>query len=230
MEDDDDDEGFSSSKWVPRSDNPLHQQEMRELEETALAKNKELTDATLNLRKIAEDTKGVAGQTLVTLKEQGDQIVRIHEKTVKMDQELEKGEKLLSKLGGMLTFGYKPKKAKKITGPSMSANASDSAYGDNDSREALGLNGKGGKGGGYPPKAAEDMSVMDKLEMERKFQDQVLDDVSDSLDILKNMAQEMGTEMERQDKGIEELGEDIKEINSRVKQSNTRARKLLGRR
>jgi len=55
-----------------------------------LQKNKGLTDATLNLKKMTEQTKGVAGQTLVTLKEQGEQIHRIHHKAVQVDQELEK--------------------------------------------------------------------------------------------------------------------------------------------
>ncbi|GJP29833.1 hypothetical protein CLOM_g19926 [Closterium sp. NIES-68] len=232
VEDDEDDWG-SNAKWVPPSQRAATgggggEQTLKDLEDEALQKNSELTDATLNLRRITEQTKGVAGQTLVTLKEQGDQIQRIHENAVTLDQEMEKSEKLLSKLGGMFSFGWKPKKGHKIKGPKSSANSSDSASGDAGSREALGL--KAPKAGAAAPKGSEGMTAMEKIEMERKFQDEVLDDVSDGLDALKNMAMTMGSEMDKQDKALDHLSDDVTEINSRVKQSNKRAAKLLGKR
>ncbi|CAI5968577.1 unnamed protein product [Closterium sp. NIES-65] len=232
IEDDDDDWG-SNAKWVPPSQRAASgggggEQTLKDLEDEALQKNSELTDATLNLRRITEQTKGVAGQTLVTLKEQGDQIARIHENAVTLDQEMEKSEKLLSKLGGMFSFGWAPKKGHKITGPKSSANKKDSASGDAASREGLGLSAP--KAGAAPPKAKEGMTAMEKIEMERKFQDEVLDDVSDGLDALKNMAMTMGSEMDKQDKALDHVSDDVTEINSRVKQSNKRAAKLLGKR
>lgn len=232
---DEDDEGWGGgAKWVPPSQRAAGgseggQQTMKELESEALQKNSALTDATLNLRRITENTKGVAAQTLVTLNEQGEQINRIHEKAVMMDQEMEKSEKLLGKLGGMFSFGWKPKKDKKIAGPKYAANAKDGASGDAASREALGLGGKGPKAGAAPPKATEGMNAMEQIQMEQKFQDQVLDDVSDGLDALKNMANMMGSEMGRQDKALDDLTGDVSSMNSRVKQANKRATNILGK-
>lgn len=89
FEDDDDDEGFGSgAKWVPPSQRANATK--RELEDEMLQKNDELTDATLGLKRLTEQTKGVAGQTLVTLQQQGEQIDRIHHKTVQTEQELQK--------------------------------------------------------------------------------------------------------------------------------------------
>ena len=99
---DEEDDGFTSTKWVPasqRSSKPVQEMNKQELETEAVSRNSEVTDATLNLRRLTEQTKDVAGQTLVTLNEQGEQIRRIHEKAVNLDQELEKvrgaGHKLI---------------------------------------------------------------------------------------------------------------------------------------
>jgi hypothetical protein len=93
---------------------------VQDLENHALDKSRETTSAIVNLVKVAEDTRGVAGSTLETLHDQGTQIQRTHEKAVHLDQHLERGEKLLNSLGGIFSKSWKPKKTRKITGPMIS--------------------------------------------------------------------------------------------------------------
>lgn len=63
---------------------------VQDLENHALDKSRETTSAIVNLVKVAEDTRGVAGSTLETLHDQGTQIQRTHEKAVHLDQHLER--------------------------------------------------------------------------------------------------------------------------------------------
>lgn len=65
--------------------------------------------------------------------------------------------------------------------------------------------------------------------MEKAKQDDGLSDLSDILGELKNMAVDMGSEIEKQNKGLDHLDDDVEELNFRVKQSNQRGRRLLGK-
>ncbi|CAN6973905.1 unnamed protein product [Brassica oleracea var. botrytis] len=65
--------------------------------------------------------------------------------------------------------------------------------------------------------------------VEKAKQDDGLADLSDLLSELKNMAVDMGTEIERQNNGLDHLQDDVDELNFRVKQSNQRALRLLGK-
>ncbi|WZZ37926.1 hypothetical protein YC2023_034185 [Brassica napus] len=68
-----------------------------------------------------------------------------------------------------------------------------------------------------------------KRRVEKAKQDDGLADLSDLLSELKNMAVDMGTEIERQNNGLDHLQDDVDELNFRVKQSNQRALRLLGK-
>ena len=61
-----------------------------ELQQLAVDKSKEVTSGLHRVLRIAEDTKGVGAQTLVTLKVQAEQLARTHEEVVQVDQELAK--------------------------------------------------------------------------------------------------------------------------------------------
>lgn len=63
--------------------------------------------------------------------------------------------------------------------------------------------------------------------MEKAKQDDGLSDLSDLLGELKNMAVDMGSEMEKQKDGLDHLHDDVDELNYRVQQSNQRASRLL---
>ncbi|RYR09199.1 hypothetical protein Ahy_B05g077337 [Arachis hypogaea] len=64
---------------------------------------------------------------------------------------------------------------------------------------------------------------------EKAKQDEGLSDLSNILDDLKGMAVDMGSELDRQNKALDHLSDDVDELNSRVKGANQRARKLLAK-
>ncbi|KAJ4883242.1 SNAP25 homologous protein SNAP33 [Raphanus sativus] len=170
-----------------------------------------------------------ATRTLVMLNEQGEKITRTHLKAVDIDRDLSRGEKLLGSLGGIFSRTWKPKKTRSITGPVITRGESPKRRVNNlETREKLGLN--------HLPKPhsrrtreplPESADAYQKIEMEKAKQDDGLADLSDLLGELKNMAVDMGTEIERQNNGLDHLQDDVDELNFRVKQSNQRARRLL---
>lgn len=208
-------------EYDPYADNPLRRAEQKELEQLVVKKSKEVTSDLRRALKVSEDTKNIGAQTLVTLHEQGEQLVRAHEKVVQMDQELSKGEKLLGKLGPMFSFGWKPKKGKKITGPTYTP-GERTAY-DTASRSELGLKKKGATARG-------DEGWEDEVGAERDEQDDILDAVSVNLADLKNMALDMGRELTSQEKAIDDLTADSTAMNTRQQAANSRGRRILGRR
>lgn len=65
--------------------------------------------------------------------------------------------------------------------------------------------------------------------MEKVKQDDALSDLSDLLGELKGMALDMGSEIERQNKALDGLDDDVHVLNERVRCANQRGRRLLGK-
>jgi len=68
-----------------------------------------------------------------------------------------------------------------------------------------------------------------RVEVEKAKQDDSLLDLSNVLDQLKEMAVDMGSEIERQNHALDPLGDDVTELSNRVKGTNARGRRLLGK-
>ncbi|MBA0604529.1 hypothetical protein Godav_017184 [Gossypium davidsonii] len=96
-------------------------------------------------------------------------------------------------------------------------------------REKLGLTPvpHGGSKSRTPP--PEPTNTSQKVEVEKSKQDIALSDLSDLLGELKDMAIDMGSEIERQNKSLNGLQDDVDELNFRVRGANQRARRLLGK-
>lgn len=242
FDDDEVEKGYTSSKHSSISDTKnryrndfrdsggMESQSVQELENYSVYKAEETTKTVHGCLKIAEDIRSDATRTLVMLHEQGEQITRTHHKAVEIDHDLSRGEKLLGSLGGMFSRTWKPKKTRPITGPIVTRDDSPKRRADHfEQREKLGLN--------TAPKAQsrtraplpEPTDAYQKVEVEKAKQDDALTDLSDLLGDLKNMAVDMGSEIERQNKGLDHLQDDVDELNFRVKQSNQRGRRLLGK-
>jgi len=207
---------------------------VQDLENHALDKSRETTSAIVNLVKVAEDTRGVAGSTLETLHDQGAQIQRTHEKAVHLDQHLERGEKLLNSLGGIFSKSWKPKKTRKITGPMISRGESFKRRGTPADRAALGLTegqryGEEKRYSGGSSLMWESTDFQSQVVRERKIQDDALSDLSNVIGQLKEMSVDMHSEIARQNDGLEHLTDDANELHSRIQQSNMRARRVLRR-
>ncbi|XP_028761747.1 putative SNAP25 homologous protein SNAP30 [Neltuma alba] len=206
----------------------LENQSVQELENYAVYKSEETTKDVNNCLRIAEDIKGDATRTLDMLHQQGEQIHRTHNMIVETEKDLSRGEKLLNNLGGMFSMPWKPKKTREIKGPIITpdkpSKTNDKQH--KEEREKLGLNdGKGKAVSKTPP--SEPTNAYQKIEMEKNKQDGALDDLSNILGDLKGIAVDMGTELDRQNKALDHLSDDVDELNSRVKGANQRARKLL---
>ncbi|PWA54634.1 soluble N-ethylmaleimide-sensitive factor adaptor protein 33 [Artemisia annua] len=168
--------------------------------------------------KIADDIREGATNTMITLHQQGEQINRTHAFAADIEQDLSRGEKLLGSLGGIFSRTWKPKK-----------DDPDQKKGNHlEQREKLGLTApnKGASRSRTP--LAESADAMQKVEYEKAKQDDGLSDLSDILGELKEMAVDMGSEIERQNKAPNPLQDDVEEINFRVEGANERTRRLLG--
>lgn len=205
-------------------------QSVEELENYAVYKSEETTKTVDNCLKIAEGIRDDATKTLVTLHQQGEQIRKTHDEAVNMDYDLSRGEKLLGSLGGLFSKTWKPKKTAPLRGPIILRDDPVWSKGNHlEQRERLGLssvpNGRS-KSRTPPP---EPTNALQKVEVEKVKQDDALSDLSDLLGELKVMAQDMGSEIERQNKSLDHLDDDVLILNGRVKDANLRGRRLLGK-
>ncbi|KAI3467266.1 hypothetical protein Pfo_023929 [Paulownia fortunei] len=207
----------------------LDNMSVQELESYAVNHAEETTKSVNNCLKIAEDIRQDATRTLDTLHQQGEQIHRTHVMAADMDRDLSKGEKLLNNLGGMFSMPWKPKKTRNITGPKTSKDDNDRGKRSTpEQREKLGLApAPQGRGRRTPP--PEPTNALQSIEVEKTKQDDALSDLGNILGELKGMAVDMGSELNRQNKALDYLQDDVEELNSRVKGANQRARRLVGK-
>lgn len=209
----------------------LEYKSMEELEGYALQKAEETTSTVQNCLRVAEEIKGDASRTLLSLHEQGEQIRKTHEVALDIDHNLSTGEKLLGSLGGMFSKTWKPKKSRPVAGPALSKNDSFKRRGHHlEQRVALGLTHSRGRGNRITPSAnRQEQTTHDKLELEKAKQDDALSVISDVLDELKIMSQDMGSEIASQNNSLEDLDTDVGTLKERVQDANYRTKRLLKR-
>ncbi|OAY67513.1 SNAP25 homologous protein SNAP33-like [Ananas comosus] len=212
-----------------RDSGGFENQSVQELENYAAYKAEETTHKVNDCLKIAEVIKEDATKTLVTLHQQGEQITRTHHTAADIEHDLSRSEKLLGSLGGIFSKPWKPKKTRQIKGPAITRDDSFIRKANHtEQREKLGLS-LSPRGRSNPRQYAEPTSAMDKVQIEKAKQDDSLGDLSNVLGQLKDMALDMGTEIERQNKALDALHDDVDELNFRVKGANQRGRRLLGK-
>lgn len=213
-----------------RDSGGVENQSVQELENYAVYKAEETTKSVHNCLKIAENIREDAAKTLVTLHHQGEQITRSHQVATDIDRDLSRGEKLLGSLGGLFSKTWKPKKTRTITGPVIFGDDAVRRKGNHlEQREKLGLTSasEGQSRLRTPPQEPTD--ALAKVEFEKGKQDDALSNLSDLLGELKDMAVDMGSEIERHNKALGHLDDDVDELNFRVKGANQRARRLMGK-
>ncbi|KAF5459635.1 hypothetical protein F2P56_019569 [Juglans regia] len=207
----------------------LENQSVQELENYAVYKAEETTTAVKGCVKIAEDIRDNATKTLVTLHQQGEQLTRTHMGAADIDHDLSRGEKLLGSLGGMFSKTWKPKKTRPISGPVIIGDDSSRRNLNHlEQKERLGLNTANGSSNTLNP-SAEPINALQKVEVEKAKQDDALSDLSNLLGELKEMAIDMGSEIESQNKALDHFDDDVDVIDTRVKDASRRARHLLGK-
>ncbi|KAL1373226.1 hypothetical protein HN51_003215 [Arachis hypogaea] len=213
-----------------RDSGGLENQSVQELESYAVYKAEETTKSVNNCLKIAENIREDATKTLVTLHQQGEQITRSHYVAADIDQDLSRGEKLLGSLGGLFSKTWKPKKTRAIRGPVLFPDDPVRRNGNHlEQREKLGLTSAPKRQSNLRAPPPEPTNAIEKVEVENKKQDDALSDLSDILGELKGMAIDMGSEIERHNKALNHMYDDVDELNFRMKGANQRGRRLLGK-
>ncbi|XP_057791870.1 SNAP25 homologous protein SNAP33-like [Salvia miltiorrhiza] len=214
-----------------RDSGGLESQTVEELENYAVYKAEDTTKTVNSCLKIAEDMREEATNTLVMLHQQGEQITRTHTVAADIEYDLSRGEKLLGSLGGMFSKTWKPKKNRAIKGPSTTRGDPVQRKGNHlEQRERLGLSSASKERSSNARKPLSDPTdALQKVEVEKGKQDDALVDLSNILGELKNMAIDMGSEIEGQNKALDHAEDDMDELVYRVKGANQRTRRLLGK-
>ncbi|TKY73334.1 SNAP25-likeous protein SNAP33 [Spatholobus suberectus] len=213
-----------------RDSGGLESQSVQELENYAVYKAEETTKSVNGCLKIAEEMREDATKTLVMLHQQGEQITRSHHVAADIDHDLSRGEKLLGSLGGMFSKTWKPKKPGTITGPVVFGDDPVRRKGNHmEQREKLGLTSAPKGQSKSLTTLAEPTHALEKVEVEKGKQDDALSDLSDLLGELKDMAIDMGSEMDRQNKALDGFDNDMEKLTVRVNGANQRTRRLLGK-
>ncbi|KAI0501153.1 hypothetical protein KFK09_016097 [Dendrobium nobile] len=208
-------------------------QSVQELEKYCINRAEETTQRINGCVKVAEEIREVSLRTLGNIHQQGEQITTTHETAATIDYELSRGERILGSLGGLFSRTWKPKKGREIKGPVLSRGKfrDDSLMkrGNNmEKRQKIELNSFKSRSNPQPF-LSEPSSTLERVEMEKMKQDDALSDLSSLLGELKAMAIDLGSEIERQNKALDHMQDDVEELNMRVRGANLRARRLLGR-
>uniref|UniRef100_A0A7N0T619 t-SNARE coiled-coil homology domain-containing protein n=1 Tax=Kalanchoe fedtschenkoi TaxID=63787 RepID=A0A7N0T619_KALFE len=218
-----------ANRNVSRGSDDVEDRSVQELENHAVHKAEETTSVVKKCLKIAEDIRGDAVRTLEMLHHQGQQITRTHHVAVDIDRDLSRGEKLLGSLGSMFSRTWKPKKGRDITGPLTAADDILRSDQHKEPRENLGLVSVPKIRPASRTPTPDSADSFQKVQLEKDRQDDALSDLSNILGDLKDMALEMGSEIERQNRAIDHFSSDVDELNFRVKGANQRTRRLLGK-
>lgn len=229
---------FSSSSYQSRknykndfsNNGGIENQSVQELEGYAVYKAEETTKTVNECLKIAEEMREDASKTLVNLHHQGEQITRTHMTAADIEHDLSRGEKLLGSLGSLFSKTWRPKKTREIKGPVLTPDKFYTRSNNTEQKARMELYSTPVKQSSNPRKVdSEPSSAIEKVQMEKEKQDDALTDLSNLLGELKNMAVDMGSEIERQNKALDHFDDDVEELNFRVRGANIRGRRLLGK-
>lgn len=221
-------DGHYMNKNELRESSDYENQSVQELEKYAVRQAEETTQKINGCLKVAEEIREVSSKTIANLHQQGEQITQTHETATTIDRDLSRGERILGSLGGLFSRTWKPTKGRTIKGPGLARDDLLMRKGNNmEQRQNIGIDSKSRSN----PRQflSEPSSALERVEVEKVKQDDALSDLSNVLDELKAMAMDMGSEIERQNKALDGMQDDVEELNVRVRGANLRTRRLLGK-
>ncbi|XP_065882568.1 synaptosomal-associated protein 23-like [Dysidea avara] len=184
----------------------------------------ETLDATRRIRQVAEETNQIGIDTLVTLNEQGEQLDNVEGKVDNIGADLRETDRHLHEIekccGCCVCPCYRVRNIQK-------SKAYKSAYGKKKGQQDDDIvteqprrgNRSGGDGGNYVQRVTNDER---EDEMDKNLQV-----VGHVLGNLKGMAQEMGSELDRQNDQIERIDKKAGVQDNHLKQANRRIQRQL---
>nr|AAO83846.1 synaptosomal-associated 25 protein isoform A [Lymnaea stagnalis] len=209
---------------------PVGEEEEEELGEDALLRKQidcntnESLESTRRMLSLCEESKEAGIKTLVMLDEQGEQLDRIEEGMGQINQDMRDAEKNLEgleKCCGLCVLPWKrSKNFEKGSDYNKTWKASeDGKINTNGPRLVVDQGNGSGPTGGYITRITNDARE-DEME-------QNIGEVAGMVSNLRNMAVDMGNEIESQNKQLDRINQKGGSLNVRVDEANKRANRIL---
>ncbi|XP_070795973.1 synaptosomal-associated protein 23 [Pituophis catenifer annectens] len=189
----------------------------------------ESLESTRRILGMAIESQDTGIKTITMLDEQGEKLNNIEEGMDQINKDMKEAEKNLTELNkccGLCvcpcnrTKNFEANKAYKSTWGENCENSGDHIITRQPGREGnYQQQTSGGPGGGYIKRITNDAR-------EDEMEDN-LTQVGHILGNLKNMAVDMGSEIDSQNKQIDRINEKAETNKNRIEQANTRAKKLI---
>ncbi|GFS25523.1 synaptosomal-associated protein [Elysia marginata] len=184
----------------------------------------ESLESTRRMLNMCEETQDIGVKTIVMLDEQGEQLDRIEEGMDQINQDMRDAEKNLEgleKCCGLCVLPWKrSKNFEKGSDYNKTWKASeDGKVNTNGPRVVVDSGNGAGPTGGYVTRITNDARE-DEME-------QNIGEVAGMVTNLRNMAVDMGNEIESQNKQLDRINQKGESLNTRVDKANTRANRIL---
>lgn len=198
--------------------------ELQELQMQANIITDESLESTRRMLNMCEETQDIGVKTIVMLDEQGEQLDRIEEGMDQINQDMRDAEKNLEgleKCCGLCVLPWKrSKNFEKGSDYNKTWKASeDGKVNTNGPRVVVDSGNGAGPTGGYVTRITNDARE-DEME-------QNIGEVAGMVTNLRNMAVDMGNEIESQNKQLDRINQKGESLNTRVDKANTRANRIL---
>lgn len=201
----------------------------KEILQEAVRASEQTTDAAKRSLMIVNDTKEIQAATLETLKGQGDQMKRIAGTIQDVEDGADDAEVVLDSMQCCGCFGTGKSRAKANARKAARRTKMQKDTANFNDRKAVG-NGEQKKDGktkeiilhgpkpGQPGSSEQSEHAEDyvKIQEHRETQDSYLDQISEGLDVLKEGAKEIGSEVEAQNKYMDDLDHYTSKAQGRV--------------
>lgn len=197
--------------------------DLQEIQMQMNAVTDESLDSTRRMLALCEESKDAGIRTLVMLDEQGEQLDRVEEGMDQINQDMRAAEKNLEgmeKCCGLCVLPWKRSKNFEKGGEYANAwgKQDDGKVNTNGPRVVVG-DGNAGPQGGFITKVTNDARE-DEME-------QNMGEVSNMIGNLRNMAVDMGNEIDSQNKQVDRIHTKAEVNKVRIVEANKRANKLL---
>lgn len=202
-------------------DGPTNRSELEMLQMKANQTTDDSLERTRNMISLCEESKEAGIRTLVALDEQGEQLDRIEEDMDKINADMKEAEKNLTgmeKCCGICVCPCQKGKEFKEDASTWKANEDGKVVNSQPARVMDDRNGAGPTSG-YIAKITND-------DRETEMEDGMVQ-VSTMIGNLRNMAIDMGSEIESQNRQIDRINQKAQSNESRISVANQRATKLL---
>ncbi|XP_046371747.1 synaptosomal-associated protein 25-like isoform X7 [Haliotis rufescens] len=197
--------------------------ELQDLQMQANMATDESLESTRRMLQMCEESKDAGIKTLVMLDEQGEQLDRVEEGMDQINQDMRDAEKNLEgleKCCGLCVLPWKKaKNFEKGSDYNKTWKASEDGPTNTNGPRLIVDSGGSGPTGGYITKITNDARE-DEME-------QNVSEVSGMIGNLRNMAIDMGSEIDSQNRQVDRINQKAGSLNVRVDNANDRATKIL---